>query len=254
MVRPLATNPAQKLFFLSFTSAEGKGAPLPFWGPSQSFGFSLFPLPVSGDLTLLSANTWSPLCDPHSFLNGHFFWRLDTVNSNTSSSNFIFLLPVGYHVTVLVWKWTLKTQLDLELIYFKAAVQHFSHYSTGTQFSVQFSISTQFSSISPIDKTLSNATTLGQSGPGSNGNERVICIPQSSSITGASPSDCFVSYPEHLLRESYPSAELQLVYSIAPADWARVVERQKANSRCHIIKGHGVNPFMLSQFYLEQKP
>ena len=30
MVRPLATNPAQNLFFLSFTSAEGKGAPLPF--------------------------------------------------------------------------------------------------------------------------------------------------------------------------------------------------------------------------------
>ena len=73
MVRPPATNPAPKLSFLSFTSAERKGAPLPFWGPSQSFGFSLFPLPVSGDLRLLSANTWSPLCDPHSFLNGHFF-------------------------------------------------------------------------------------------------------------------------------------------------------------------------------------
>ena len=101
MVRPLATNPAQKLFFLSFTSAEGKGVPFPFWGPSQSFGFSLFPLPVSGDLRLLGANTWSPLCDPHSFLNGHFFWRLDTVNSNMSSSNFISFLPVGYHVTVL---------------------------------------------------------------------------------------------------------------------------------------------------------
>ena len=57
MVRPPATNPAQKLIFLSFTSAEGKGAPLPFWGPSQSFGFSLFPLPVSGDLRLLSTNT-----------------------------------------------------------------------------------------------------------------------------------------------------------------------------------------------------
>ena len=51
----------KKLIFLSFTSAEGKGAPLPFWGPSQSFGFSLFPLPVSGDLRLLSTNTcWYP--------------------------------------------------------------------------------------------------------------------------------------------------------------------------------------------------
>ena len=63
-----ATNPAQKLIFLSFTSAEGKGAPLPFWGPSQSFGFSLFPLPVSGDLRLLSTN----ICDLHSSLKVTF--------------------------------------------------------------------------------------------------------------------------------------------------------------------------------------
>ena len=46
------------------------------------------------------------------------------------------------------------------------------------------------SSIWPIDRTLSGATTPGQSGPGSNGNEEVFCIPQSSRITGASPSDC----------------------------------------------------------------
>ena len=37
----------------------------------------------------------------------------------------------------------------------------------------------------------------GQSGPGSNGNEGVLNIPQSSSITGTSQSDCLVSYPEH---------------------------------------------------------
>ena len=60
------------------------------------------------------------------------------------------------------------------------------------------------SSIWPIDKTLSGATTLGQSRPGSNGNERVLRIPQSSSITGATPSDCLVSY-----------------YSAAPANRAR---------------------------------
>ena len=69
MVRLHATNPAQKLTFLLFTSAEGKESPLPFWGPRQSFGFSLPPLPVSGDLRLLSTNTcWHPLCDPHSLL------------------------------------------------------------------------------------------------------------------------------------------------------------------------------------------
>ena len=55
------------------------------------------------------------------------------------------------------------------------------------------------SSIWPIDRTLSGATTPGQIGPGSNGNEGVLCIPQSSSITAASPSDCLVSYPGHLL-------------------------------------------------------
>ena len=37
----------------------------------------------------------------------------------------------------------------------------------------------------------------GQSGPGSNGNEGVLHIPQSPSITGTSPSDCLVSYPGH---------------------------------------------------------
>ena len=70
MVRLPATSPAQKLTFLLSISADGGGgAPLPFWGPSQSFVFSLPPLPVSSDLRLLSTNTcWYPLCDPHSLL------------------------------------------------------------------------------------------------------------------------------------------------------------------------------------------
>ena len=55
---------------------------------------------------------------------------------------------------------------------------------------IQFSISTQFSSIQPIDRTLPGTITPGQSGPGSDGNKGVFCIPQSSSITGNSPSDC----------------------------------------------------------------
>ena len=40
---PCATNPVQKLIFLLSISADGKESPLPFWGPSQSFGFSLLP-------------------------------------------------------------------------------------------------------------------------------------------------------------------------------------------------------------------
>ena len=70
-----------------------------------------------------------------------------------------------------------------------------------------------------MDRTLSGATTSEESGPGSNGNEGVLRIPQSSSITGTSPSDCLVSYPGHLLGESYSSAEMQLVYSTALTDW-----------------------------------
>ena len=68
---------------------------------------------------------------------------------------------------------------------------------------------------------LSGATTLGQSEPGSNGNEGVLRIPQGPSITGTSPSDCLVSYPGHSLGVgSYPSAEVQSVYSTAPANGA----------------------------------
>ena len=59
---------------------------------------------------------------------------------------------------------------------------------------IQFSISTQFSSIWPRDRMLSGATTPGQSGPGSDSNEGVLHILQSCSITRVSPSDCLLSY------------------------------------------------------------
>ena len=47
-----------------------------------------------------------------------------------------------------------------------------------------FSINAQLSSIWPIDRTLSGAIILGQSGPGRDDNEGVHRIPQSPSITG----------------------------------------------------------------------
>ena len=80
----------------------------------------------------------------------------------------------------------------------------------------------QFSSICPIDRAQSGATIPGQSGPGSNGNEEVLHIPQSLIITGTSLSNCLMSYPGHSLERgvSYPSAEVQLMHSTAPADWA----------------------------------
>ena len=71
--------------------------------------------------------------------------------------------------------------------------------------------------------TLSGAPTPGQNGPRSDGNKRILPIPQSSSITGTSPSDCIASYQDTRWGEvggSYSSAEMQSVYSTAPADKA----------------------------------
>ena len=50
---------------------------------------------------------------------------------------------------------------------------------------------------------------------------RILCITQSSSITGLSPSDCLVSYPGQSLGESYLSTEMQSVYFKTLADWAK---------------------------------
>ena len=73
-----------------------------------------------------------------------------------------------------------------------------------------------YSSIQPIERALSAATTPGQSGPGSNDNEGVLHTPQSSSYLGYSLGR----------RESYPSAEMQLVYSTALANWAGLQVRK----------------------------
>ena len=69
----------------------------------------------------------------------------------------------------------------------------------------------------PIDRTLSGSTILGQSRPQSHGNEVALHIFQRSSITRASPSDCFVSYPGHSLGEFCPFAEMQSVHSHSTA-------------------------------------
>ena len=53
-----------------------------------------------------------------------------------------------------------------------------NHYTTGTS----------------KNRALSDATTTGQSGPGSDGSEGVLRIPQSIRITRTSLSDCLVSY------------------------------------------------------------
>ena len=84
---------------------------------------------------------------------------------------------------------------------------------------IQFSISTQFKCQTALFDP--GATTSGQSELGSDGNEGVLRISQSSSVSGALPSDCLVLCPGYSLGEYYPSAEMQLVYSAAPADRAK---------------------------------
>ena len=87
---------------------------------------------------------------------------------------------------------------------------------------------------------LSGVTTPSQSKPGSNGNEGALRIPQSSSITGASP---LASYLGHSLGESYSSAEMQCILQSQPTrpklfsvifqdtHWGSLTPQQKC-SRC----------------------
>ena len=85
---------------------------------------------------------------------------------------------------------------------------------------IQFSKSTQFSSIWSVDRTLSGTTTPSQSSPGSDCNEGLLRILQIRRITATLLSVCLVLCPGYSWLESYPSAEKQLVYSTAPAEWA----------------------------------
>ena len=55
---------------------------------------------------------------------------------------------------------------------------------------------------------------------GSDGNKDFFYIPLSSRNTETSTSDCLVSYLEQSLENSISSAEIQLVYSAVPVDWA----------------------------------
>ena len=80
------------------------------------------------------------------------------------------------------------------------------------------------SSIWPIDRTLSGVTTPGQSGPGSDGNEGVLCNPKKLKDYWSITIRLFSIITRTLIGEngggSYLSAEMQSVYSTASADWA----------------------------------
>ena len=70
-----------------------------------------------------------------------------------------------------------------------------------------------------MDRTISGAITPSQSVPGIVGNEEVLRVPQNFKAA-ASLTDGLVSHSGHSLPRSCASAEMQLVYSTAPTDWA----------------------------------
>ena len=95
------------------------------------------------------------------------------------------------------------------------------------------------SSIWPIDWTISGDTTQRQSWPGSDSDGGMLRVPQSSSVTEASPSDCLVLYLVYSLGESYPIAKMQSVYSTEPqptvsqdAPWWGVLTPLQRCSQC----------------------
>ena len=119
-------------------------------------------------------------------------------NSNNSTQYFSFV-------------WTQVS--NLKYCYVSLTIQlNLSHISKSHLFALSLNIK-QF--YRPIPRTLSGATT-----PVKKGSEGVLHIPPNSSITGASPSDSFVKYLGYsLVAGSYPSAEMQSVYSTALSDW-----------------------------------
>ena len=82
-----------------------------------------------------------------------------------------------------------------------------------------------------MNKILSNATDPSQSGPGSNGNERILFIFKISKA-GAFISVGLMSYPGKTLGGgSYTSSQMVLKYSTAQADWAKVICLDKVEMR-----------------------
>ena len=84
-----------------------------------------------------------------------------------------------------------------------------------------------------MDRTLASASTPGKSKLGSDDNEGVLLISQSSSITEPSPSDYLVSYPGNSFGDSCPSVETQSVYSTAPNRLGNPVLKIWVLLHCH---------------------
>ena len=107
-----------------------------------------------------------------------------------------------YHIVIFIiilWYRHIQQILWFDLIsLFNGKSTFVGYLMTNAFYTVLFqtiplSKSKLFSSIWPADRNQSDTTTQSQSRPGSGGSKEVLLIPQNSSITGASPPNCFVS-------------------------------------------------------------
>ena len=106
---------------------------------------------------------------------------------------------------------------------------------------IHVSISTLFTSIWPIDRSLSGATNPGQNGPGSDS------ILQSSSITRISPSDCLVSYTGHSLWKVLTLFRGAVGIFYSPS-WLGKRERERGGERERERMYVSINSVLLARF------
>ena len=136
-------------------------------------------------------------------------------------------LTIQLNISHFVYKQLNNQKVLFQTIRFSISKQFFVYTESNVIIIIScFRISTQFSSTWLIDRTLSGATTPGLSWPGSNGNEGVLCIPQSSRPHYWSLTIILFSVISRTLigRESYSSSEMQSVYSAAPADRVKMID------------------------------
>ena len=95
---------------------------------------------------------------------------------------------------------------------------------------IQFSISTQFSSLWPIESTLSGASTPGQSGPGCDWNKGVLCMPGSLTFRLVSViSRTLVREVLLLCRDavSGPTAVWHSIHAIHNYHWSKHINKER---------------------------
>ena len=103
----------------------------------------------------------------------------------------------------------------------------FLYISTVLFQTIQFSVTTLFSSINPKIVPYQVLALRARVDLGAIALKRYSAFPNAPALR----SDCLVSYPGHQLGGSYPSAEMQSVFSAAPAELAKVASHVRFDIR-----------------------